>query len=140
MKLIKCNQHREIFQLTQTNNVKHWIENWDTFVALGRDINNVEIIPFDKLKSYKVGDTLKVKMVKEIVKGKEPRDIFYPDEPEVTIRKISILGTCLPGCESMMKDLNFTHAYGNRYYWPDYDEVERLGMKSFINIRPDNGL
>jgi len=37
----------------------------------------------------------------------------------------------------MMKDLDFTHAYGNRYYWPDYDEVERLGMKVFVNIHDD---
>ncbi len=57
-----------------------------------------------------------------------------PPEP----RLISILGTCLPGCEQMMKDLGFTHAYGNRYGWPDYDEVERLGMKVFVNIRADD--
>lgn len=57
-----------------------------------------------------------------------------PPEP----RLISILGTCLPGCEQMMKDLGFTHAYGNRYGWPDYDLVESLGMKVFVNIRADD--
>ncbi len=57
-----------------------------------------------------------------------------PPEP----RLISILGTCLPGCESMWKDLGGTHFYGNRYGWPDYDEVERLGMKVFVNIRADD--
>lgn len=137
MKLIKSSGYDEIFQLTQTNNVKHWIENWDTFVALGRNINDVEIIPFDELKSYPVGDTLKIKIVKEIIKGKDPDRKFYPDKPPVPVRKISILGTCLPGSEQMMKDLNFTHAYGNRYDWPNYDEVERLGMKVFVNIRGD---
>ena len=135
MKLIKCKEHKEIFELV--NETKHWIENWDTFMFLGYDINNVEIIPFDKLKSYKIGFTRKVTTVTRIDIGEAPDKIFYPDEPEVEIRKISILGTCLPGCETMMKDLNFTHAYGNRYYWPDHDEVERLGMKSFINIHDD---
>lgn len=53
-------------------------------------------------------------------------------------RSISILGTCLPGCEGMWKDLGGTHFYGNRYYWPDYDLVEELGMKVFVNIRADD--
>ena len=60
-------------------------------------------------------------------------------EPEVEIRKMCILGTCLPGCETMWEDLRGTHFYGNRYYWPNHDEVERLGMKSFINVRADEG-
>lgn len=57
-----------------------------------------------------------------------------PPEP----RLISILGTCLDGCQDMWKELGGTHFYGNRYYWPDYDEVERLGMKVFVNIRADD--
>ncbi len=135
MKLVKCSDRKEIFELE--GEVKRWVENWNTFVYLHYDINDVDIIPFDKLRSYKIGDTKRVTTVTQIIKGKEPKEIFYPDEPEVTIRKISILGTCLPGCESMMKDLEFTHAYGNRYDWPNYNEVERLGMKVFVNIHDD---
>lgn len=70
------------------------------------------------------------------LKGK-PITEWPEKEPEVEIRKMAILGTCLPGCEGMMKDLGFTHAYGNRTGWPNYDEVERLGMKVFVNIRDD---
>jgi len=135
MKLIKSREHKEIFELD--NGVKRWIENWNTFVYLGHKIEDVEIIPLQKLKVYPVGSTKTWKTVTIIIEGKKPKDIFYPDEPEVEIRKISILGTCLPGCESMMEDLRFTHAYGNRYDWPNYDEVERLGMKVFVNIRGD---
>ena len=80
MKLIKCKKHKEIFELV--NETKRWVENWDTFMFLGYDINNVEIIPFDELKSYKVGDTKKVTTVTQIIKGKAPNEIFYPDEPE----------------------------------------------------------
>ena len=36
-----------------------------------------------------------------------------------------------------MKDLKFTHAYGNRYDWPNYELVESMGMKVFVNIRGD---
>ncbi len=61
-----------------------------------------------------------------------------PPPPPPEPRLISILGTCLPSCESMWKDLGGTHFYGNRYYWPDYDEIERLGMKVFVNIRADD--
>lgn len=63
------------------------------------------------------------------------------DEPELKEpRRMAVLGTCLPGCESMMKDLGFTHAYGNRMGWPDYNECERLGMKVFVNVRDDNNM
>lgn len=143
MKLIKCADRKEIFELR--DEYKYWIENWPTFLHIAKIMNipyqellsQVKVIPFDKLKSYSVGDTKKVTTVTQIVRGKDPKEIFYPDEPEVPVRKISILGTCLPGCESMMKDLEFTHAYGNRFGWPDYDEVERLRMKVFVNIRDD---
>lgn len=69
--------------------------------------------------------------------GKPITEWPEPEKPPVTIRKMSILGTCLPGCETMWEDLGGTHFYGNRYGWPDYDEVERLGMKVFINIHDD---
>ncbi len=60
-------------------------------------------------------------------------------KPPVEIRKMAILGTCLPGCEEMWKELGGTHFYGNRFGWPDYDEAERLGMKVFVNIRGQYG-
>lgn len=137
MRPAKSIEHKEIFEIEEGK--KRWIENWETFLYLGYKSveTDVDIIPFEKLKAYPVGET---KAVKEgILEGHPPDELFYPDEPTVEIRKISILGTCLPGCEGMMKDLGFTHAYGNRYGWPDYDEVERLGMKVFVNVRGDTG-
>lgn len=146
MKPIKSSEHREIFDIEIQNGkkIKYWIENWDTWKFLGYSDNveaECDIISFEELRDdYGVGATKVVKTVTKIEEGKKPREIFYPDEqpvPPMTIRKISVLGTCLPGSEQMMKDLQFTHAYGNRYDWPNYDEVERLGMKVFVNIRGD---
>jgi len=87
MKLLKCSDRNEIFELE--DNTKHWVEDWDTFLYYANKLkisyqellNDVNIIPFDELKSYKVGDTRKVKMIKEIIKGKDPDELFYP-EPE----------------------------------------------------------
>jgi len=88
MKLLKCSDRNEIFELK--DNTKHWVEDWDTFLYYANKLkvpyyellDSVNIIPFDELKSYKVGDTRKVKMIKEIIKGKDPDELFYP-EPEV---------------------------------------------------------
>lgn len=137
MKLIKCSQHREIFELE--NNIKRWIGSWNTFVYLGYKIEDVKIIPFDELKSYKVGDTKIWKTITTIVEGDEPKELFYPDEPEVTIRKWAILGTCLDGCQDMWKELEGTHFYGNRYGWPDAERAGKLGMKVFINPHGEYG-
>ena len=141
MRPIKCSQHNEIFEVNEQGQ-KQWIENWETYLYLGykKVEDEVDIISLEDLRAYPVGKTKIVKTVTEIREGNKPRELFYPDEPEVIIRKISILGTCLPGCEAMMKDLGFTHAYGNRYGWPDYDLVESLGMKVFVNIRGENGI
>lgn len=68
-----------------------------------------------------------------VKKGSIVNFIFY-DEMPVQVRKMSILGTCLPGCEHMMKDLGFTHAYGNAFDWPDYSTLRELGLKAFICI------
>jgi len=58
-------------------------------------------------------------------------------QPPPVPRLDPILGTCLPGCEQMMWDLLFRSSYGNREGWPNYDELERLGLKVFVNIRTD---
>ncbi|KKN72850.1 hypothetical protein LCGC14_0407050 [marine sediment metagenome] len=134
MKLIKCAEHKEIFELE--NNIKRWVENWNTFVYLHYDINNVEIISFNELKSYKVGDTLKVTTVTKIIKGKAPKELFYPDKPEVPVRKMTVLGTVLNGCEHVAADIGCTHIIGNGYGWGDYDLFEELGGKSIINLKP----
>jgi len=142
MKLIKCSDRNEIFELE--DNTKHWIEDWDTFLYYANKLkvpyyellDSVNIIPFDELKSYKVGDTRKVKMIKEIIKGKDPDELFYPDEPEVPIRKMTVLGTALTGCEYMAHDIGCTHIIGNGYYWGDYDVFELLGGKSIISLKP----
>lgn len=88
MKLIKCEKRDEIFEVI--NEVKHWWENWDTFLYYAKELrmsyeellDSVEIIPFDKLKSYKVGFTRKVTTVTQINIGEAPDKIFYPDESE----------------------------------------------------------
>lgn len=148
-KFVKCAKHDEIFKVE--NGKKHWIQDWSTFVFIAEQMGltwneflaEVETIPLEELRdNYPVGETMLKKTIITIVEGKKPREIFYPDEPEseATIRKMAILGTCLPRCESMWKDLKGTHFYGNRYDWPGYDEAERLGMKVFVNIRDKKGL
>lgn len=142
-KLIKCKEHKEIFLVEDGK--KCWIRNWETYVWMGFGpvVDEVDVLPFEKLKEeYPVGDTKVIETVTTIVKGANPKDIFYPEKSQVTIRKVAILGTCLPGCEEMMKELGGVHykkmsAYGNRTGWPNYSELERLGMKVIINIRDD---
>ncbi len=142
MKLIKCSDRKEIFELI--NETKHWWENWDTFLYYAKKLgisyqqllNQVETIPFDKLKSYPVGLTSKVTTTTDIDIGKEPDEIFYPDEPEVPVRKMTVLGTCLSGCEYLARDIGCDTIIGNGYYWGDYDLFESLGGKSIINLKP----
>jgi len=140
---MKCPEHNEIFEIV--GSMKHWVENWDTFTFLAKEqgltwnelLAKVEVIPFEKLRdNYKVGPT-RIRQT-GIVEGKKPKDIFYPEVLPAIPRKMSILGTCLPGCEEMWKDLGGTHFYGNRLGWPDYGECERLGLKVFVNIHPDD--
>lgn len=144
--LIKCPEYNEIFIIEDGK--KSWIENWDTFVYLAETMGltwnqllaELQIIQFEKLRdNYPVGPT-KVKMtITTIVEGKKPREIFYPEKPPITIRKMAILGTCLPNTPiEHMKNLGFTHFYGNRTWWPDHNEVKRHGLKVFYNIRTDD--
>lgn len=71
----------------------------------------------------------------EEIQANRGKDITeWPEkQEEVTIRKMAILGTCLPKCEQMWKNLEGTHFYGNRYDWPNYNLAEELGMKVFVN-------
>jgi len=147
MKLIKCSDRNEIFELE--DNTKHWVEDWDTFLYYANKLkvpyyellDSVNIIPFDELRSYKVGDTKKVTTVTQIIKGKDPDMIFYPDEPEVTIRKMAILGTCLIRCERMWADLNGTHVIANRpgftdneALWQIYEDYKQGKRENFVKV------
>ncbi len=147
-RLIKSVEYDEIFAVNERGE-KCWIENWWTFVYVADQkgitwnelLTEIEVIPFEELRdNFPIGATWLKKTVTSIHDGSEPRQIFYPQGEPAVIRKMSILGTALTGSEYMMKDLGFTHVYGNRYYWPDYDLVESLGMQVFVNIRGVNGV
>ena len=137
MRPIKCSQHKEIFEVNEQGQ-KQWIQNWETYLYLGykKVEDDVDIISLEDLRAYPVGDTKKVTTVTEIVKGKDPDELFYPDETEVPTKKMTILGTVLTGCEHMAHDIGCTHIIGNGYYWGDYDLFESLGGKSIINLKP----
>ncbi len=83
MRPIKCKERKEIFEVNKQGQ-KQWIQNWDTYLYLGykKVEDDVDIISLEDLKAYPVGDTKKVTTVTEIVKGKDPDELFYPDEPE----------------------------------------------------------
>ena len=140
MKLIKYSERKEIFELD--NGIKRWIENWDTFVYLEYNINDVERnVPMDKLKKYPVGDTKKVITVTQIVKGKDPDEMFYPDEPEVSSRKMTILGSCLTRCERMWADLYGSHIIANRpnftdeaALWQIYQDYKDGKRENFVKV------
>lgn len=145
-RLIKSAEHDEIFIIE--NGKKHWLQDWWTFVYIAEEkeltwnelLAEIEIIGFERLRDdYPVGPTWVKKTITDIYEGKKPRNIFYPRAPPVAIRKMTILGTCLPRCEEMWLDLNGTHFYGNRWDWPSYEEAERLGLKVFLNIRGAHG-
>ncbi len=137
MRLIKCREHKEIFEVNGQGQ-KQWIQNWETYLYLGykKVEDEVDIINLEDLRAYPVGDTKKVTTVTQIVKGKDPDELFYPDEPEVTIRKMAILGTVLTGCEYMAANIGCSHIIGNGYYWGDYGLFESMGGKSIINLKP----
>lgn len=134
LKLVKWKDRDEIFELE--NGVKRWIGDWNTFVYLGHKIEDVKKIPFEELKSYRVGPTKIKKTITTIVEGNEPDEIFYPDEPEAPVRKMAVLGTVLNGCEHVAHNIGCTYIIGNGYYWGDYDLFEELGGKSIINLKP----
>lgn len=58
---------------------------------------------------------------------------YYTPFP-VQARRMSILGTCLPGSEYLWKHLGGTHFYGNAFDWPDYSLVRDIGLKVFVCI------
>lgn len=145
-RLIKSAGHDEIFIIEDGK--KHWIQDWWTFVYVAEQkgltwnelLAEVEIIGFERLRDgYPVGATWLKKTVTDIYEGREPRNIFYPRAPPVTIRKMAVLGTCLPGSEEMWLELKGTIFYGNRWGWPDYELAEELGLQVFLNIRGEHG-
>ena len=142
MKPIKSVEHHEIFDVEEKNGkkIKRWIGNWDTWKFLGYSDNveaECDTIPFEALRDdYARGETKVVRTVPEIMEGEKPRDIFYPELPQVPTRRMKILGTVLTGCEHMAADIGCTHIIGNGYYWGDYDLFESLGGKSIINFKP----
>ncbi len=137
MRPIKCKERKEIFEVNGQGQ-KQWIQNWKTYLYLGykKVEDEVDIISLKNLKAYPVGDTKRVVTVTQIVKGKDPDELFYPDEPIAPVRKMTVLGTVLNGCEHMAHDIGCTHIIGNGYYWGDYDLFEELGGKSIINLKP----
>ncbi len=137
MRPIKCSQHKEIFEVNGQSQ-KQWIQNWETYLYLGYKSvkDEVDIISLEDLRAYPVGKTKVVKTVTRIEEGEEPRELFYPDEPIAPVRKMTVLGTVLNGCEHMAHDIGCTHIIGNGYYWGDYDLFESLSGKSIINLKP----
>ncbi len=142
-KFVKCAEHDEIFKIENTQ--KRWIQNWSTFVLIAKNmkitwqklLNQVETIPFKDLKNdYPVGETMMKKTVTTIVEGKKPKEIFYPIQPPAPVRKMTVLGSVLTGCEHMAADIGCTHIIGNGWYWGDWDLFEELGGKSIINVKP----
>ena len=108
------------------NGKYRWVKTKEIFDKMGLDWN------WQKRKWIPLGEIV-------VNQGKDITD--WPEKEEtVEPGRMAVLGTCLPGCESMMKDLGFTHAYGNRMGWPDYNECERLGMKVFVNVRDDDNM
>ena len=136
LKLVKSAERKEIFELE--NGVKRWIENWDTFLYLKYTSveKDVDKVNFEELKAYPIGDTKKVTTVTQIVKGKDPDELFYPDKPAAPVRKITVLGTVLTGCEHLAIEIGCKYIIGNGWYWGDYDLFESLGGKSIINLKP----
>ncbi|GAH87123.1 unnamed protein product, partial [marine sediment metagenome] len=105
---------------------------WSEYFPSGQDV--IFIHRYERAGDYRV------KAIASDAKsnGEWSEDKWIKIKTDLPPRLISILGTCLPGCEEMWKELKGTHFYGNRYGWPDYDEAERLGMKVFVNIRADD--
>lgn len=71
----------------------------------------------------------------KVLKGTVIALDYYGEYVEsVTPRRMSILGTCLPGSEYLWKHLGGTHFYGNAFDWPDYSLVRDIGLKVFVCI------
>lgn len=135
-KLLKCKEQKEIFLIDALNGRKCWIENWETFVYMGFKIGDVQIIPFEELKDkYPVGDTIVKKTITTLVKGKAPRDIFYPEQSEQ--RKMSILWL---GDQKWWKEFGGTHVVGFHEparpdWYKDYEgEPCPLRLISYLKI------
>lgn len=144
MKLLKCKEHDEIFKIIEK--AKHWIENWDTFLFIAEQtgiswqelLSQVEEIPFEDLRdNYGVGKTLMKKTITEIIEDdKKPREIFYPENPPVTVRKITIAGTCMnrPDWYYALDEMKFTHVYSNKACGMDWKKLNEMGIKVIMTV------
>jgi hypothetical protein len=112
--------------------IRH-IVNWPTFLKICEDLK----LSTDWKDRVFLDDEHFPPIGKPITEWPEKEPSPSPS-PYVSIRKMAILGTCLPNTPiEHMKNLGFTHFYGNRTWWPNYDEVEQHGLKVFYNIRID---
>ncbi len=116
MRPIKCREHKEIFEVNGQGQ-KQWIQNWETYLYLGykKVEDEIDIISLEDLKAYPVGKTKIVKTVIRIEEGEEPRELFYPDEPEEN-HKTDRLYKMLYVCPWEVDD----------YGW--LDEIEEVGF------------
>ena len=134
-KFVKCAEHDEIFKIE--NSQKRWIQNWSTFVLIAKNmkitwqelLNQVETIPLEELRdNYPVGETMLKKTVTTIIKGKKPREIFYPEGGHQTDRLYKMLYVCPCGThddDSWLNEIeavgfNVVHTYvTDKYPWED---------------------
>ncbi len=116
MKPIKCKERKEIFEVNGQGQ-KQWIQDWNTYLYLGykKVEDEVDIIILEDLRAYPVGDTKKVTTVTQIVKGKDPDKLFYPDEPEEN-----------HSTSKLYKMLYVCPWRGDRYGW--LDEIQEVGF------------
>lgn len=112
-------------------------ETWSDYYPSGQEVTFIH--KYKETLSY--GVTARAFDRKAVSEWSEEKWIkIKTDLPPPVPRLDPILGTCLPGCEQMMKDMLLTSSYGNREGWPNYDELERLGLKVLVNIRTDGEL
>ena len=110
--LLQAHSEPEVFVVL--NNMKHWIQNPETAIALNYDIYKREMVTLREINEYSTGDTILWDAEKEeSVVGKRARDIYYPEESvpisqleEMRDKRVILTLNPLPS-KAQMIDLGF---------------------------------
>ena len=111
------------------DNVKHWIQNWDTAVALEYNLSTRKYVTLEEINKYKTGKTLN-----EVGDPEKPRDIYFPEEPPpvdgmkaVWANRVNLKEISKAGFDTMISFNFWTRTYDQQ--WETLEQAKIYGVK-----------
>jgi len=136
--LLQAHNEPEVFVILK--NVKHWLQNPETALALNYDIYKRKMVTLEQLNEYPTGDTFK-----KIGEPKRARDIYYPSTEPVCKawrpdrRGIISIGTgegSMPSVENTKKLCNIWLPF--KTYSSFMEQIGKTGIEAiFMHTKRD---